>query len=306
MYPTTIGTIEWASRSGRSRRRSPGRTAVAAAPAANSAVAPAQKPSSARLSSRPVGRPDSCVNVTQAEDALKESKPVLPKSTPTTATRPGTAGVELLPEQHAPEQHRRDEDGAPQPERAELGGVRVDQLQPDEGVDPECGRPAPEPRRVDQDAAGGVASGEPVATAARGELPVVLGRAAHMHLARHVGVDQHRHRLADGDRDARAAGLDLAVGDPYLDPGAASLSAEASDPPRPSSRAAATSAGRGGAAAVRYAGTRAILPGGTALPESHERQPPHPGPSARAARPRDEESDQMRAQGGADVRGEQR
>ncbi len=71
------------------------------------------------------------------------------------------AGVERVAEQGAADQHDREVGRGPQPHRAELGRVGVDQLEPDERVEAHGGRPVPEPFRVLEDATLGVAPREP-------------------------------------------------------------------------------------------------------------------------------------------------
>ena len=68
--------------------------------------------------------------------------------------------VEPAAEQRAADQHHRDVRRAPQPHRAELGGVGVDELEPDEREQAERGRPVPEPLGVGEDALVGVGAGD--------------------------------------------------------------------------------------------------------------------------------------------------
>ncbi len=94
-----IGTIECANWAGRWMRRCSEPTPVSIVPAAKSSPTPPQKTISARLSASVAAQSREAIasvlsrNRTQLGDSRKESKPVLPKSTATTATRPGRASI---------------------------------------------------------------------------------------------------------------------------------------------------------------------------------------------------------------------
>ena len=85
--------IECANLSGSSSRRVPGPTPVVTQPTAKIRPTPTQNASSARLLSRYVDVPVSCVYLTQKLESLNESNAVLPNSTDRTARSPGAARV---------------------------------------------------------------------------------------------------------------------------------------------------------------------------------------------------------------------
>ena len=88
-----ISELQYSERQGDNTTSLLFQLAVAIVPTMNTRAAAAQKASRARLSSRNVDRSVLCTNFTQGVDSRKESKPVLPNSTATTATRPGRGSM---------------------------------------------------------------------------------------------------------------------------------------------------------------------------------------------------------------------
>ena len=96
--------------------------------------------------------------------------------------------VERVAEQCAADQHHRDVQRAPQPYRAQLGAVGVDQLDPHERVQPERGRPVAQPGGVGVEALA-AATGQPTHEG--------VDRADRAHRAPHRTEEQRR----DGQSD---------------------------------------------------------------------------------------------------------
>ena len=88
-----IGTTEWANRSGRARRGTLLETPVAIVATVRTRATPAEKAMRARVSGTTRETSHDWTSVSQAVDSRKESKAVLPNSTPTTATSPGRGTV---------------------------------------------------------------------------------------------------------------------------------------------------------------------------------------------------------------------
>ena len=92
-----IGTTECAKRSGSARRGVSLVTPVAIVASVSTSATPAEKHTSAKVSGSTRDADIDCTSLSHGVDSRKESKAVLPKSTPTTATRPGPRhqGVEV-------------------------------------------------------------------------------------------------------------------------------------------------------------------------------------------------------------------